>query len=136
MADWEGHETATSAELLEVITTAATGAARPSHSDRILFTACEFWASARNCTLLEQLSEDPLPQLRAAETAFAAIGLAGVAGIVLRGRTTLERDTQLTSLPQVAEGIEKCLADTDEPVDQKIAAYANQRARERQNEFT
>lgn len=119
--------------LVDVITTATTGAARPSHSDRILFTACEFWASARNCTLLEQLKEDPVSQLQAAEAAFDVIGLAGVVGIVRRWRKTLTEDPLLTSLPQVAVSIEKCLADTDEPVDQMIAAYANKQARDRQD---
>ncbi len=133
MASWKGHDFATSSMLVDVITTATTGAARPSHSDRILFTACEFWASARNCTLLEQLKEDPVSQLQAAEAAFDVIGLAGVVGIVRRWRKTLTEDPLLTSLPQVAVSIEKCLADTDEPVDQMIAAYANKQARDRQD---
>ena len=120
--------------LSKVIIAAATGAARPSHSDRILFTACEFWASAQNCTLLEQLREDPLPQLLAAEAAFAVIGLAGVTKIVQRGREMLTDDPQRASLPQVAKSIEELLADIDEPVDQRIAAYANQLAKDRQRE--
>ncbi len=64
MSDWEGHKPSTSAALLEVITTAATGSARVCRDDRILFTACEFWASARNKTLLQQLSEDAISQLQ------------------------------------------------------------------------
>ena len=34
--NWEGHKPATSAELLNVITTATTGSAKPSQSDRVL----------------------------------------------------------------------------------------------------
>ncbi len=83
MAHWQGHKAATSAALRDAITAATTGTARPSYSDRILFTACEFWASAQNCTLFEQLRDDPLSQLQAAEAAFAKIGLAEVAEIVL-----------------------------------------------------
>lgn len=133
MTDWEGHETATSEALFDVITTAATGSARPSHADRILFTACEFWASARNCALLDQLREDPVPQLQAAEAAFMLIGLAGVAGIVSSGRRILTEGPQPASLPQIARKIENSLAHIDEPVDQKIAAYARQQARARKN---
>jgi hypothetical protein len=84
--DWEGHKPATSALLLDVITTAATGSAKVSRADRVLFTACEFWASARNGSLLVQLSDDPVTQLRAAEAAFTVIGLKKAAGIVQRGR--------------------------------------------------
>ena len=134
MTHWVGHEATTSAALLDVIITAATGAARPSHTDRILFTACEFWASAQNCTLIEQLREDPLPQLQAAEAAFAEMGLAGVGGIVRRGRERLTDCPEWASLAQVARSIEESLADIDEPVDQRIAAYADQQARIRQHE--
>lgn len=133
MAHWEGHKIDTSTVLLDVITTAATGSARPSHSDRILFTACEFWASARNCTLSEQLRDDPLKQLEAAEAAFTDIGLAGVAEVVSRGRVMLTEVPEPDSLAQVAKNIESSLADIDEPVDQVIAMYANQQARRRQS---
>jgi hypothetical protein len=132
MADWEGHEIATSAALLDVITTATTGSARPSNADRILFTACEFWASARNRTLLEQLTEDPAPQMQAAEAAFTLIGLAGTAEIIANGRRILAEGSP-ASLQQVAQGIENSLAHIDEPVDQMIARYAKQQARARQN---
>ena len=94
MAHWEGHKADTSTVPSKVIIAAATGAAQPSHSDRILFTACEFWASAQNCTLFEQLREDPLPQLLAAEATFAVVGLAGVTKIVQRGREMLTDDPQ------------------------------------------
>ncbi|HEY0745338.1 MAG TPA: hypothetical protein VGD63_01455 [Steroidobacteraceae bacterium] len=132
MGQWEGHKIDTSAALLDVITTAVTGSARPSHSDRILFTACEFWASARNCTLFDQLREDPLTQLETAEAAFTDIGLLGVATIVARGRRMLTEDPQPEFLSQVAKTIESSLAEIDEPVDQVIATYANQQARRRQ----
>jgi hypothetical protein len=132
MGQWEGHKIDTSAALLDVITTAVTGSARPSHSDRILFTACEFWASARNCTLFDQLRDDPVTQLETAEAAFADIGLVGVATIVARGLRMLTEDPQPESLSQVAKTIESSLAEIDEPVDQVIATYANQQARRRQ----
>jgi hypothetical protein len=132
MGQWEGHKIDTSAALLDVITTAVTGSARPSHSDRILFTACEFWASARNCTLFDQLRDDPVTQLETAEAAFTDIGLVGVATIVARGLRMLTEDPQPESLSQVAKTIESSLAEIDEPVDQVIATYANQQARRRQ----
>lgn len=117
--------------LLDVITTAATGSAKVSRSDRVLFTACEFWASARNGSLLAQLNDDALTQLRAAEASFTVIGLTQAASILRRGRMALSVDTP-APLPEVVNIIEKSLARIDEPVDQMIADFANQQALERQ----
>jgi hypothetical protein len=129
--DWGGHKPATSALLLDVITTAATGSAKVSRADRVLFTACEFWASARNRSLLSQLSDEPLTQLRAAEAAFTVIGLNKAAGIVQRGRMALMKTSPPASLQVVADSIEGELATLDEPVDQMIADFANKQAWER-----
>ncbi len=125
--DWEGHKPTTSAVLLDVITTATTGSAKVSRADRVLFTACEFWASARNRTLLDQLSDDPETQLRAAEAAFTVIGLKKAAQILQRGRMSLLLDEPVP-LPKVVEIIEKSLAVIDEPVDQMIAEFADRQA--------
>jgi hypothetical protein len=124
--NWEGHKPATSAELLNVITTATTGSAKLSRSDRVLFTVCEFWASARNRTLLAQLADDAVSQLRAAEIAFTAIGLSKAASIVRRARLDLT-ESNATVPTQIVENMENALADNDEPVDQVIADFARQR---------
>jgi hypothetical protein len=133
MQNWEGHKPATSAELLNVITTAATGSARLSQSDRVLFTVCEFWASARNRTLLTQLADDAIFQLRAAEVAFTAIGLSKAARIVRRARTDITESTAPVPSTQIIENLENALAEIDESVDQVIADFADQQARERMN---
>jgi hypothetical protein len=126
-SNWEGHERDTSARLLDVIITASTGSAKVSRADRILFVACEFWAAARNRTLLEQLRDDSVAQLRAAEESFAAIGLAKSAKCLRLGRVALTADPP-TALQDVAEEIEKWLADVDEPVDLMIAEFAKKLA--------
>jgi len=128
---WDGHKPATSAVLLDVITTAATGSAKVTRADRVLFTACEFWASARNGSLLSQLSEDPVNQLRAAEAAFTVIGLRNAAGIVQRGRMDMMRTNPPVTLQAVTETLEKELAMLDEPVDQMIADFADKQALDR-----
>jgi hypothetical protein len=131
MANWEGHKPATSAVLLDVITTATTGSAKLSLSDRVLFNACEFWASVRNHTLLGQLSEDVDSQLQSAETSFTVIGLAKEANIVHCARLTLADPEHQTLLPQVVENIESALANSEEHIDQMIAEFANKQSRER-----
>ena len=130
---WEGHKPATSALLLDVITTATTGSAKVSRADRVLFTACEFWASARNGSLLSQLSEDPVTQLRAAEAAFTVIGLRTAAGIVQRARMDMMKTSPPVPLQIVANNLEKELAALEEPVDQMIADFANNQALDRQS---
>jgi hypothetical protein len=130
---WEGHKPATSALLLDVITTATTGSAKVSRADRVLFTACEFWASARNGSLLSQLSEDPVTQLRAAEAAFTVIGLRTAAGIVQRARMDMMKTSPSVPLQAVANNLEKELAALEEPVDQMIADFANNQALDRQS---
>jgi len=131
MPNWEGHKPKTSEVLLDVLTTATTGSAKVSRGDRVLFTACEFWASARNRTLLEQLTDDALPQLRAAEAAFTVIGLKKSASIVQHGRLSLSLDNPVP-LATVADTIERALATIDEPVDQMIADFADSQTAERQ----
>jgi hypothetical protein len=129
---WEGHKPATSALLLDVLTTAATGSAKVSRADRVLFTACEFWASARNGSLLGQLSDDPVTQLRAAEAAFTVIGLKQAAGIVQRARMDMMKTEPPVPLQVVTDMLERELATLDEPVDQMIADFANKQASDRQ----
>ena len=132
MANWGGHKPATRAVLLDVITTATSGSAKLSLSDRILFNACEFWASVRNHTLLGQLAEDADSQLQAAETSFAMIGLAEEAGIVRGARLTLAGSPSEALLSQVVENIERALAD-QEHIDQTIAEFADRQSRGRRH---
>jgi len=130
--NWEGHEPDTSARLLDVLVTATTASAKVSRSDRILFVACEFWAAARNRSLLEQLRDDALPQLRAAEEAFTVIGLPKTAGCLRLARMALTDVDPPTPLETVAVNIEDWLEGVDEPVDQVIAEFAKKQASERQ----
>ncbi len=130
---WEGHEPDTSARLLDVLVTATTGAAKVSRSDRILFIACEFWAAARNRSLVEQLRADPIDQLRAAEEAFNVIGLPKAAGCLRLGRLALTDFDPPTPLENVAENIESWLEEVDECVDHMIAEFAKKQASAREN---
>ena len=128
---WEGHQPATSARLLDVMTTATTGSAAVSRSEKALFTACEFWASARNHSLLGQLAEDPLTQLRAAEASFTVIGLTRIASVIRGARDALKLNTLPLALSGVVDDVEKSLAESDEPVDQALADFASELARAR-----
>jgi hypothetical protein len=130
--NWEGHQPVTSARLLDVMTTATSGSAKVSRSEKALFTACEFWASARNHNLLGQLSDDAITQLRAAEASFTVIGLTQAASVLRRARLHLTETDPPPALSDVVENIEKCLGDSGEPVDQALAEFAGELARNRQ----
>jgi hypothetical protein len=133
MPDWSGHERDTSALLLDVLATATTGSAKISRADRVLFTACEFWAAARNGSLEGQLRENAPAGLRAAEVAFTVIGITKAAKLLHHGRMALTESDPPVSLQAVVEFIETSLAELDEPVDRMIAAYAGHQALDRQN---
>jgi hypothetical protein len=133
MPDWSGHERDTTAMLLDVLTTATTGSAKISRANRVLFTACEFWAAARNGSLLDQLRENTLVQLRAAEAAFTVIGLTKAPGVLHHGRLALTQSDPPVSLQSVVEFIETSFAELDEPVDRMIADYAFRQTLDRQN---
>jgi hypothetical protein len=123
---WEGHKPATAAALFDVLTNATTATGRISEFDRILFTACEFWASVNNGMLLRQLTENPaVPQLQAAESAFAQIGLNRAAEIIRRGRLALSAVDSPVSFEVAVKSIEQSLSESNEPVDQSIADYVN-----------
>jgi hypothetical protein len=117
--------------LLDVMTTATSGSAKVSRSEKALFTACEFWASARNRNLLGQLAEDAIGQLRAAEASFTVIGLTAVARVLGRARVQLTETDPPPALRDVVNTIEERFADTGEPVDQALADFASQLARDR-----
>ena len=110
------------------MTTATTGSAEVSRAEKALFTACEFWASARNRNLLGQLADDAMAQLRAAEAFFTVIGLTQVAGVVRRARLDLTEPVAPPALSDVVERVEQSLADSGEPVDQALADFASELA--------
>ena len=124
MADWNGHLPATTAALLAVLTRVTAAPHTVSEIDRVLFTACEFWASARHRGLLAYLNDDAIARLSAAETAFRVIGAHKAAAILQRGQSALAHRDPPVSLQNVCTPMEAALAHSDEPVDQLLADFA------------
>jgi hypothetical protein len=123
MAAWDRHKPGTSNALLDLLTTAHTGRTRFSHSQRALFTACEFWAASQNGSLSAHLGNDIESRLEAAETSFVVIGLPKTARILKRARMQLGADSPAPT-KRVIQEIEDALTAIDEPIDDTFEHFA------------
>jgi hypothetical protein len=124
MTRWHGHTTKTSAALLAILSDAQSGSTRFSYAERVLCTACEFWAAAMNHTLAQQLGSSPEAVLRNAEESFAAMGLSSVVTILAKGRSYLTTIKPPVPARQVAADLQTALNRLEEPVDDRIGQYA------------
>ncbi len=126
---WAGHSPATSNMLFNVLIKAHGGDGSISYAERVLFTACEFWADAKNRTLTARLASDGIQELQGAEEAFAAVGLVRVPAILRFERIHLAGNAACVSWRTVANRIEAALEVADEPVDVRLAEFALERTR-------
>jgi hypothetical protein len=124
MTRWHGHTTKTSAALVAILSDAQSGSTRFSYAERVLCTACEFWAAAMNHTLAEHLGSSAEAVLRDAEEAFAAMGLSSVVTILAKGRSCLTTTEPPVPARQIAAHLQTALNRLEEPVDERIGQYA------------
>jgi hypothetical protein len=122
--NWQGHQPATSRVLLKLFERASRGGSHFSRAERVLATACEFWAAAQNRTLSEHLGNSAIKQMQAAEESFAAIGLVNTATILRLGRLDLTSLDSPGPLRTVAARIEETLTHSADPVDELIREFA------------
>lgn len=132
MAKWRGHR-GTTTVVLEELLTRCSGVDTPdvAREERVLFTACEFWAAAMNRELRQHLATAADADLRAAEESFAEIGALHVAWALRLGRFVLMEATPRIPLQNVVNAIEDELARTEDLVDDLIARFAARRSRDR-----
>jgi hypothetical protein len=130
MNGWGGHRRATSEALFAVLLKAA-GGGEFSRAERVLFTACEFWAAVNNRSLRQHLSDSAIARLQDAEESFETIGLVSVAALLRSGRISLTGASPPVPLRRVAATIEETLTRTAEPVDELIADFAREQTWER-----
>jgi hypothetical protein len=125
MPDWLGHRGTTTVVLGELLTRCA-GVDTPelAWEERVLFTACEFWAAAMNRELRQHLGKTASAELCAAEESFAEIGALHVATTLRLARLVLMEVTPAIPLQNVVGAIEDGLARTEDLVDDLIAQFA------------
>ena len=124
MATWHGHAPITSEVLLSILERAVAGANDLSRAERILYTACEFWAATAARTIVTHLGSEPADNLRDAVTAFSAIGAVRVASTLNTVVSDLSHDSTQQQARQRLSVLEDNLSNTTEPVDELIACFA------------
>jgi hypothetical protein len=122
---WTGHMPATRARLTSILERVVQGDARFTLAERVLVTACEFWALAMAGELHSQTELRAIGKLRFASTVYDAIGARCVAdelriahGDMARLQTRLQRKSRLKLL-------EARLRVSAEPVDKLLAHLAD-----------
>jgi hypothetical protein len=132
IAHWPGHQVQTSLVVEALLRRcAAESAPQVSRAERVLYTACEFWAAAMNRALRQHLGRPVVARLRAGEESFVTIGAHSVAATLRLARTDLTAVTPAVPLHKVVSGIEEALARTDDLVDELIAQFAIELLRQR-----
>jgi hypothetical protein len=124
MTQPNGHTATTSASLLKILQKAQAAGTRFSHTERVMYTACEFWIAAVNHSLTRYLGNIPKIVLRDAEAAFAAIEIPSVANILQEARNGLMTATPGVSTEHVVAQVQLALDRLGEPVDEMIGKFA------------
>ena len=124
MTQPHGHTATTSASLFKILQKTQAAGTRFSHTERVMFTACEFWIAAVNHSLTRYLGNIPKIVLRDAEAAFAAIEISSVANILREARNSLMAATPGVSTEHVVAQVQLALDRLGEPVDEMIGKFA------------
>jgi hypothetical protein len=131
MGAWRGHFPITSFVLLELLRKAEAGGRDFSRAERVLFTACEFWAAVATRSLTTYLKVDAIERLDSACVALASIGAIRVADVVRVVLGEHPASGRATPVRELAADLENRLLNTPgDNVDQLIASYAALRVAE------
>jgi len=126
VAAWTGHWRLTNDALMAIMLKAHVGCTQFSRGERVLFTACEFWAAARHKELGPFLACNIARKLQNAEMAFATIGCVRIPRILQDERHFATSASLVVQLKRISTRVEVSLERTDEPVDQLLAQFAGQ----------
>jgi len=123
-SSWCGHSPIAHEVLLSILLRAAAGHQDFTRDERILYTACEFWAAIQARSIVTHLGSKARDNLRDAAVAFSAIGATHVARLLIavhRGPASAPKTERLL---QGLAALENELPHTLDPVDLLIADYA------------
>ena len=124
MDTWRRHFPITSFVLQALLTKALAPDSELTREERILYTACEFWAAVAARELMPLLGSTPGRQLLLFAAAFDEIGAVRTASAI-RNSIVEFNGVQLESqLRRVNLALEARLLSSDESVDAEIARFA------------
>jgi hypothetical protein len=121
---WCGHSPIAHEVLLSILLRAAVGDQDFTRDERILYTACEFWAAIQARSIVAHLGSTARDNLRNAAEAFSAIGATNVASLLNAVHRDPASAPTTERLLQGLAALENELPDTLDPVDHLIAGYA------------
>ena len=124
---WRGRFPNTSLVLRALLEKAVTAGSELSREERLLYTACEFWAAVAATSLAGLLGSTAGQQMRIAAAAFEEIGSARTARAISRASAKFEAIQSVSQLRGLAHTLEARLLAIGEPVDALIARYAADR---------
>lgn len=123
-APWRGHSSKTAAALLATLKQSQAAGTRFSHSERVMYTACEFWVAAVGRSLAQFLGRMPMTVLRDAEAAFAAIEVECIAAILAAVRRGPLGSQPSVPPGPVASAVQSAIDRLEVPVDELIGKFA------------
>jgi hypothetical protein len=124
VSTWCGHSPIAHEVLLSILLRAAVGDQDFTREERILYTACEFWAAIHARSIVTHLGSKARDNLRDAAVAFSSIGATHVASLldaVHRDRASAPKTERLLHGLAI---LENELPYTLDLVDHLIASYA------------
>jgi len=124
MGTWRGHLRITYEMLLPILERAAAGATDFSRAERILYTACEFWAAVGTRSLVTHLGSEVVDNLQSAIFAFSTIGAEHVENTLNAVFSDLANAPTKQARLQCLAALEDDLSKTRDAVDQLIARFA------------
>jgi hypothetical protein len=127
MTQRHGLTAATSTSVLEMLRQSQADGGRFSHTERVLYTASEFWVATVNRSLVRYLGIIPRVILRDAEAAFAAVEIPTVADILRDARVSLLAAETPAAAGEVVARLQRTLEHVREPVDNMIGKFAIER---------
>jgi len=123
---WNGHLPVTRARLTSILERVVHGAAQFTLAERVLVTACEFWALAMAGELHTQSEKTIMGKLRFAAMVYESIGADGVASALATAHGDLARMQAKLQRKQRLQQLEAELLGAAQAMDALLARFAQQ----------
>jgi hypothetical protein len=125
MKNWPGHLPITCMVLFSILKRATTEECEFSRDERVLVTACEFWAAVSASELRAHLGSQPTERLRAAGIALGSLGAVALVQTVFAGIDELMNLKTRECRDECVDRLEHRLQLTEDSVDVLIGLMAH-----------